>query len=117
LLSGLKAAREEVVSLCRCLDEEEFASALEEELAPLAWKGGIFGLKVVFFFPLLPQEDIVKVVRQPSSSLNRWDEAEKERFWSMRKGLGERFGVAFSFDVIVTDTELTGHGNVTGNKD
>jgi hypothetical protein len=33
-------------------------------------------------------------------------EAEKEGFWTMRGGLGERFSVVFSFAVVVTDTEL-----------
>jgi hypothetical protein len=103
----LKAGREEVVSLRGRLDEEEVASAAEEVPAPLPWKGGISGLKVVFFFPLLPREDIVKVVRQTSFSLKRGGEAEKEGFWPMRKGLGEKFGVVFSFAVVVTDTELS----------
>jgi hypothetical protein len=61
---------------------------------------------VVFFFPLLPWEEIVKVMRQTSLFLKGGGEAEKEGFWLMRKGLGERFGVAFSFAVVVTDTEL-----------
>jgi hypothetical protein len=61
-LSRFKAGREEVVSLRGRLEEEGVPSAVEEVPAPLPWKGGISGLKVVFFFPLLPQEDIVKVV-------------------------------------------------------
>jgi hypothetical protein len=44
------------------LDEEEAASVGEEAPAPLTWKARISGLKVVFFFPLLPQGDIIKVV-------------------------------------------------------
>jgi hypothetical protein len=78
----------------------------EEVPAPLPWKGGISGLKVVFFFPLLPWEDIVKVVRQTSFSLKRGGDAEKEGFWPMRKGLGERFSIVFSLAVVVTDMEL-----------
>jgi hypothetical protein len=55
----------------------------------------------------LPREDIIEVVRQTSFSLERGGEAEKEGFWPMREGLGEKFGVVFSFAVVVTDTELT----------
>jgi hypothetical protein len=69
-------------------------------------KGGTSGLKVVFFYPLLPREDITEVVRQTSFSLKRGGEAEKEGFWPMREALGERFGVVFSFALVVTDTEL-----------
>jgi hypothetical protein len=54
----------------------------------------------------LPWEDIVKVVRQTAFSLKRGGVAEKEGFWPMRESLGERFGVVFSFPVVVTDTEL-----------
>jgi hypothetical protein len=88
------------------LHEEGVPSAAEEVPAPLPWKGGISGLQVVFFFPLWPWEDVVKVVRQTSFSLKRGWEAEKEGFWPIRKGVGEEFGVVFSFAVVVTDTEL-----------
>jgi hypothetical protein len=54
----------------------------------------------------LPREDIIEVVRQTSFSLKRGGEAEKEGFWPMREGLGEKFGVVFSFAVVVMDTEL-----------
>jgi hypothetical protein len=94
-LTHSKARREEVVSLRCRLDLEEVASAAEEPPAPLAWKGGISGLKVVFFFPLLPRDVIVNVVRQTSFPLKRAGEAEKEGFWPMRKGLGRKFGVGF----------------------
>jgi hypothetical protein len=71
-------------------------------------------LKVVFFFPLLPQEDIVKVVRQTSLSLKRGGEAEKDGFWPMRESLGENCCVVFSFAVVVTDTELVQKGSPGG---
>jgi hypothetical protein len=35
-------------------------------------------------------------------------EAEKEGFWPVRKRLGEKFGLVFSFAVVVMDTELQG---------
>jgi hypothetical protein len=41
---------------------------------------------------------------QTSFSIKRVGEAEKEGFWPMREGLGERFGVVFSLAVVVTDT-------------
>jgi hypothetical protein len=85
---------------------DEVASAAKEVPAPLPWNEGISVLKVVFFFQLLPWEDIVKLVRQTSFSVKRGGEAEKEGFWPMREGLGERFGVVFSFAVVVTHTEL-----------
>ena len=63
------------------------------------------GLKVVFFFPLLPEEDIIKVVVD-FFLFRRGGEAGKKGFQPMRKKLGEKFGVVFSFAVVVTDTEL-----------
>jgi hypothetical protein len=69
-------------------------------------KRGTSGLKVVLFYPLLPREDLIKVMGQTSFSLKRGGEPEKEGFWPMRKGLGEIFGVVFSFAVVVTDMEL-----------
>jgi preprotein translocase subunit SecE len=63
-------------------------------------------LKVVFFFPLFPREDILKVVRQTSFSLKSQCEAEKVAFWPMRRGLSEEFVVVFSFAVVVTEMEL-----------
>jgi hypothetical protein len=80
LLSHLKAAREEVLLLCGRLDKEEATSTAEETPAPLPWKGGISGLKIVFFFPLLPLEDIIKMMGQTSFSLKRGGEAEKAGF-------------------------------------
>jgi hypothetical protein len=102
----LKAGREEVVSPHGRLKEEEVASVAEELSTPLPGKGGISRLRVVFFFPLLPQEDIVKVLQQTSFSLRRGEEAEKEGLWPMREGLGERFRMVFSVSVIVRDAEL-----------
>ena len=64
------------------------------------------GLKVVFFFPLLPEEDIIKVVVD-FFLFKRWGEAGKKGFQPIRKKLGEKFGVVFSFAVVVTDTELS----------
>ena len=63
------------------------------------------GLKVVFFFPLLPEEDIIKVVVD-FFLFKRGGEARKKGFQPMRKKLGEKFVVVFSFAVVVTDTEL-----------
>ena len=63
------------------------------------------GLKVVFFFPLLPEEDIIIVVVD-FLRFKRGGEAGKKGFQPMRKKLGEKFGVVFSFAVVVTDTEL-----------
>jgi hypothetical protein len=54
----------------------------------------------------LPQEDIAKVVRQTSFSFTRGGEAEKVGFWPMREGLGKRFGVVYSFSVVVRDMQL-----------
>ena len=69
------------------------------------WKFRYVGVKVVFFFPLLPEEDIITVVGD-FFLFKRGGEARKEGFQPMRKKLGEKFGVVFSFTVVVTDTEL-----------
>jgi hypothetical protein len=79
-LSGLKAEREEIVSLRGHLDEEKATSAAEEAPVPLPWKGGISRLKVVIFFPLLSREEMIKVMQQTSFFLKRGGEAEKEGF-------------------------------------
>ena len=68
---------------------------------------GMSGLKVVFFFPLLPEEDIIKVVVD-FFLFKRGGEAGKKGFQPMREKLGERFGVVSSFAVVITDTELHG---------
>jgi hypothetical protein len=105
----LKAGREDVVSLWGRLELEGVASepmpVLQSGIS-LHLKGGTSGFKVVFFFPLLPWEDIIKVMGQTSFSLKRGGEPEKEWFWPMREGLGEKFRVVFSFTMVVTDTKL-----------
>ena len=77
--------------------------------APLPLHGGIVGLKEVFFLPLEEPEDMMKVMEQRHFSLKREDEAEKEGSQQMRKGLGAKFGVVFSFAVVVTGAELSVH--------
>jgi hypothetical protein len=69
-------------------------------------KGVTSGLKVVFFFPLLLWEDLIEVIGLISLSLKRWAKVEKETFWPMGEGPGKRFGVVFSFAVVVTEMEL-----------
>ena len=69
------------------------------------WKFRDVGVKGSFFFPLLPEEDIIKVVVD-FFLFKRGGEAGKKGFQPMRKKLGEKFGVVFFFAVIVTDTEL-----------
>jgi hypothetical protein len=59
--------------------------------------GGTSGLKVVFFFHLLPLEDIIEVMRETFFSFKRGGEAANEGLWPMREGLGEKFGVVFVF--------------------
>ena len=76
-----------------------------EETPDRTGNSGMSGLKVVFFFPLLPEEDIIEVVVD-FFLFKRGGEAGKEGFQPMRKKLGEKFGVVFSFAVVVTDTEL-----------
>ena len=76
-----------------------------EETPDRIGNSGMSGLKVVFFFPLLPEEDIIKVVVD-FFLCKRGGEAGKKGFQPMRKKLGEKFGVVFSFAVVVTDTEL-----------
>ena len=78
-----------------------------EETPDRTGNSGMLGLKVVFFFPLLPEEDIIKVVVD-FFLFERGGEAGKEGFQPMGKKLGEKFGVVFSFTVVVTDTELPG---------
>jgi hypothetical protein len=63
-------------------------------------------VKVSFFLPLKEPEDMMKVMKLLYFSLKREDEAEKEGFQPMRKGLGGKFGVVFSFAVVVTKAEL-----------
>ena len=88
------------------IEEEGVASmALEEEPA-VPGKGGIAGLKVVFFLPLLPRPGIIKVLWLTSFSVKEGVKPEKRGFQPMRKKLGEKFGVVFSLTVVVTDTEL-----------
>ena len=76
-----------------------------EETPDRSGNSGMSGLKVVFFFPLLPEEDIIKVVVD-FFLFKRGGEAGKKCFQPMRKKLGKIFGVVFSFAVVVTDTEL-----------
>ena len=76
-----------------------------EETPDRTGNSGMSGLKVVFFFPLLPEEDIIRVVVD-FFLFKRGGEAGKNGFQPMRKKLGEKFGVVFSFAVVVTDTEL-----------
>ena len=78
-----------------------------EETPDRSGNSGMSGLKVVFFFPLLPEEDIIKVVVGFFLFI-RGGEAGKKGFQPMRKKLGEKFGVVFSFAVVVTDMELFG---------
>ena len=75
-----------------------------EETPDRTGNSGKSGLKVVFFFPLLPEEDIIKVVVD-FFLFKRGGEAGKNGFQPMRKKLGEKFGVVVSFAVVVTDTE------------
>ena len=76
-----------------------------EETIDRTGNSGMSGLKVFFFFPLLPEEDIITVVVD-FILFKRGDEAGKKGFQPMRKKLGEKFGIVFSFAVVVTDTEL-----------
>ena len=76
-----------------------------EETPDRTGNSGMSGLKVVFSFPLLPEEDIIKVVVD-FFLFKRGGEAGKKGFQPMKKKLGEKFGVVFSFAVVVTDTEL-----------
>jgi hypothetical protein len=103
-LSGLEAGREDVLSLHGGLEVERVAIEPMPVLSPAIsphLKEGTSGLKMVFFFPLLPWEEIIGVMRQTSFSLRRGVEAEKQGFWLMREGLGEKFRVVFSFAVVV----------------
>ena len=95
-----------VVSLRgRLVGEGRVGSAPGGEEGKIPSKGGISGLKVVFFFPLSREEDMRRVVVD-FFLCKRGGEAGKKGFQPMRKKLGEKFGVVFSFAVVVTDTEL-----------
>jgi hypothetical protein len=48
--------------------------------------------------------------------LKRGGEAENDGFWPMRKCLGERFGVGFSFAVVVTTTTVEKIRFITAEK-
>ena len=88
-----------------------------EETPNRTGNSGMSGLKVVFFFPLLPEEDIIKVVVE-FFFFKRTGEAGKIGFQPKRKKPGEKFGVVFSFAVVVTDTELYGKPDASyGRKD
>ena len=76
-----------------------------EETPDRIGNSGMSGLNVVFFFPLLPEEDLINVVVD-FFLCKREGEAGEKGFQPMRKKLGEKFGVVFSFAVVVTDTEL-----------
>ena len=80
-----------------------------EETPDRSGNSGMSGLKVVFFFPLLPEEDIIKVVVDFFLVKSK-GEAGKKGFQPMRKKLGKKFGVVFTFAEVVTDTELCGIG-------
>ena len=87
---------------------EELANTSElavEETPDRTGNSGMSGLKVVFFFPLLPEEAIIKVV-EDFFLFKRGCEAGKKGFQAMRKKLGEKIGVVFSFAVVVMYTEL-----------
>ena len=109
-VSGVKS-RNEVLVLLRgrldAIEEEGVASTALEEEPAVPGKGGIAGLKVVFFLPLLPRPDIIKVLWLTSFSVKEGVKPEKRVFQPMRKKLGEKFGVVFSLTVVVTDTELS----------
>ena len=104
-----RPARDETVSLRGRLFEEcaDTSEPAVEETPDRTGNSGMSELKVVFFFPLLPEEDIIKVVVD-FFLLKRGGEAGKKGFQPMRKKLGEKFGVVFSFTVVVTDTERAG---------
>ena len=114
-VSGVKS-RSEVLVLLRgrldAVEEEGVASAALEEEPAIPMKGGIAGLKVVFFLPLLPRPDMIEVMWLTSFSVKEGVKPEKWGFQSMRKKLGEKFGVVFSLTVVVTDTELFTPPNV-----
>ena len=82
-----------------------------EETRDRTGNSGMSGLKIVFFFPLLPEKDLIKVVVDFFLS-ERGGEAGKKGFQRMRKKLGEKFAVVFSFAVVVTDTELCAMGSL-----
>ena len=76
-----------------------------EETPDRTGNSAMSGLKVVFFFLFLPEEDIIKVMVD-FFLFKRGGEAGKMGFQPMRKKLGKKFVVVFSFTVVVTDTEL-----------
>ena len=84
-----------------------------EETPDRTGNSGMSELKVVFFFPLLPEEDIIKVVVD-CCLFKRGGEAGKKGFQPMRKKLGEEFGVVFAFAVVVTDT---GHPSIASEEE
>ena len=108
-VSGVKS-RNEVLVLLRgrldAIEEDGVASAALEEEPAVPTKGGIAGLKVVFFLPLLPWPDMMEVMWLTSFSVKEVVKPEKRGFQPMRKKLGEKFGLIFSLTVVVTDTEL-----------
>ena len=79
-----------------------------EETPDRTANSGMSGFMVVFFFLVLPEEDRIKVVVD-FFLFKRGGEAGKEGFQPLRKKLGEKLGVVFSFAVVVTDTELLYH--------
>ena len=108
-VSGVKSRSEVLVLLHGRLDaveEEGVASAALEEEPAVPMKGGIAGLKVVFFLPLLPRPEMIEVMWLNFFSVKEGVKPEKRGFQPMRKKLGEKFGLVFSLTVVVTDTEL-----------
>ena len=108
-VSGVKLCSDVLVLLRGRLDtveEEGVASAALEGEPAVPMKGGIAGLKVVLFLPLLPWPDMMNVMWLTTFSVKEGVKPEKRGFEQMRKKLGEKFGVVFSLTVVVTDTEL-----------
>ena len=67
-----------------------------EETPDRTGNSAMSGLKVVFFFPLLPEEDIIKVVVD-FFLCKRGGEAGKKGFQPMRKKLGRKICCGFFF--------------------
>ena len=88
------------------MGEGKDASEAGGEEEKILSKEGTSGLRGVFFLPLSRLEDIVVWCWGLLFSVKEGVKPEKVGFWPMRKGLGEKFGVVFSFAVVVTDTEL-----------
>ena len=91
------------------VEEEAVASVALEEEPAVPMKGGIAGLKVVLFLPLLPRLDMIEVMWLTSFSVKEGVKLEKRGIQPMRKKLSERFFVVFSLTMVVTDTELLMH--------